>query len=153
MSKIDVLKLAEFFEKSSIARMEYKVEDEKLVLEKAEAFAPKAPSFMPMPVPSAMPAQAPVAVSDSSVSAPDTSNSNTTKVRAPLVGVFYASPAPGEKPFVSVGESVSKGQVLCLLEAMKMMNEVVSPIDGVIKNIACANEAVVAFDDLLFEVE
>ncbi len=153
MSKIDVLKLAEFFEKSSIARMEYKIEDEKLVLEKAEAFATGQPSFMPMPMPSAMPVQAPAVVSGEQSSAQAVENSNTTKVRAPLVGVYYAAPAPGEKPFVSVGDTVSKGQVLCLLEAMKMMNEVVSPIDGVIKNIACTNEAVVAFDDLLFEVE
>ncbi len=151
MSKIDVLKLAEFFEKSSIARIEYKIEDEKLVLEKAEAFAPKATSFMPMPA--TMPTAPAMAAPSDAKTAPAAENSNTTKVRAPLVGVYYAAAAPGEKPFVSVGDTVSKGQVLCLLEAMKMMNEVVSPIDGVIKNIACTNEAVVAFDDLLFEVE
>jgi acetyl-CoA carboxylase biotin carboxyl carrier protein len=64
---------------------------------------------------------------------------NIKKVPAPLVGVFYRAPAPGVKPFVEVGDEVVAGQVLCILEAMKLMNEIVSEYSGKIARI-CVND-------------
>ncbi len=69
---------------------------------------------------------------------------------APISGVFYQAPAPGEKPFVSVGDSVKKGDTLCILEAMKMMNEVKSDRDGVIKEIIAVDGNSVDEKDVLF---
>ena len=69
---------------------------------------------------------------------------------APISGVFYQSPAPGEKPFVSVGDTVKKGDTLCILEAMKMMNEVKSDRDGVIKEIVAIDGNSVDEKDILF---
>lgn len=74
-------------------------------------------------------------------------------IKAPLVGVFYAAPSPEEPAFVQVGDHVRKGQTLCLIEAMKMMNEIKAPGDGVIKKIYVKNQDVVGFDDPLFEME
>ena len=75
------------------------------------------------------------------------------QVKAPLVGVFYAAPKPEEPPFVQVGQEVRKGQVLCLVEAMKMMNELTSPVDGIVRAIHGRNGELVEFDQVLFEIE
>ena len=71
-------------------------------------------------------------------------------VIAPLVGVFYSAPSPEEKPYVQVGDKVKEGQVLCLIEAMKMMSEITAPRDGVIKEIYVKNQDVVGFEEQLF---
>ena len=71
-------------------------------------------------------------------------------VLAPLVGVFYSAPSPEDKPYVQVGDKVKEGQVLCLIEAMKMMSEITSPKDGVIKSIYAKNQDVVGFEEQLF---
>jgi len=72
------------------------------------------------------------------------------KVLAPLVGVFYAAPSPEEAAYVQVGDRVKKGQVLCLIEAMKMMSEITSPSDGLIKKIYVKNQDIVGFEEPLF---
>lgn len=73
-------------------------------------------------------------------------------VKAPLVGVFYAAPAPGETPFVRAGQTVSKGQTLCLVEAMKMLNEIPAPADGVIEEVLVQDGELVEFDAPLFRL-
>lgn len=75
------------------------------------------------------------------------------EVRAPLVGVYYAAPSPAEAPYVTEGQKVEKGQVLCLLEAMKMMNELKSPVSGIIRKIRGKNGELAEYDQVLFEVE
>lgn len=78
---------------------------------------------------------------------------NTVTVTAPLIGVFYRAPAPGAKPFVEVGDEVSTGQVLCILEAMKLMNEIVSEHNGKIARV-CANDGqLVTLQQELFWIE
>lgn len=74
-------------------------------------------------------------------------------IKAPLVGIFYEAPAPGEEPFVKLGQKVEKGQTLCLLEAMKMMNELKAPVDGMIRRIGAENGDMVEFGQILYEVE
>ena len=78
---------------------------------------------------------------------------NVRKVLAPLVGVFYRAPAPGVKPFVELGDAVTGGQVLCILEAMKLMNEIVSEFDGKIAKICVDDGALVSLDQELFWIE
>ncbi len=74
-------------------------------------------------------------------------------VKSPLVGTFYVSPSPEEEPFVKVGDLVSKGQVLGIVEAMKLMNEIESEYDGIVKQILVSNEQVIEFGQPLFVIE
>jgi acetyl-CoA carboxylase biotin carboxyl carrier protein len=73
-------------------------------------------------------------------------------VKSPIVGVFYASPAENADPYVSVGDSVTKGQTLCVVEAMKLMNEIAAEEDGVISEICVANRQVVEYGTELFRI-
>lgn len=75
------------------------------------------------------------------------------EVKSPIVGVFYAAKEPGAAPFVKAGDTVKEGQVLCILESMKMMNEIKSPTDARVVKVLCENEAVVAFGEVLFVLE
>ncbi len=74
-------------------------------------------------------------------------------VKSPLVGIFYSAAAPGEEPFVKVGDTVKKGQVLGIVEAMKLMNEIESDFDGVVKQILVDNEQMVEFGQPMFVIE
>lgn len=74
------------------------------------------------------------------------------EVKSPLVGVYYASPAPDAEPFVKVGDKVKKGDVLCIVEAMKLMNEITATHDGEIVDICISNGAVVEFGQTLFKL-
>jgi acetyl-CoA carboxylase biotin carboxyl carrier protein len=74
-------------------------------------------------------------------------------VASPIIGMFYAAPSPGDTPFVSVGERVSAGQTLCIVEAMKLMNEIPSPIDGTVLEMLAADGGEVEVGQPLFLVE
>ena len=78
---------------------------------------------------------------------------NVKIVKSPMVGTFYASSSPDKEPFVSVGDKVHKGQVLCIVEAMKLMNEIESEFDGEIVEICVKNEAVVEYGTPLFKIK
>ena len=70
-----------------------------------------------------------------------------------MVGTFYRAPEPGAPPFVEEGQPVAPGQTLCILEAMKLMNEVKSDVEGIVRTIHAENEQAVEFGQLLFELE
>ncbi|HDR05534.1 MAG TPA: acetyl-CoA carboxylase biotin carboxyl carrier protein [Candidatus Marinimicrobia bacterium] len=74
-------------------------------------------------------------------------------IKSPIVGTFYRSPAPGEPPFVKVGDEIKAGQTLCIIEAMKIMNAIEAEISGVVKEILVENGQPVEFDSPLFRVE
>ena len=78
---------------------------------------------------------------------------NIKIVKSPMVGTFYASSSPDKEPFVSVGDKVHKGQVLCIVEAMKLMNEIESEFDGEIVEICVKNEDVVEYGTPLFKIK
>jgi acetyl-CoA carboxylase biotin carboxyl carrier protein len=75
------------------------------------------------------------------------------RVESPMVGNFYRAPQPGAPPFAEVGETVAAGQTLCILEAMKLMNEVKSELDGIVRAVHVDNGQSVEFGQLLFELE
>ena len=78
---------------------------------------------------------------------------NYFELKSPLVGTFYASSNPNAKPFVSVGDVVKEKQPLCIIEAMKIMNEITSPINGTIKEIKVKNGDAVGFDQVIMVIE
>jgi acetyl-CoA carboxylase biotin carboxyl carrier protein len=75
------------------------------------------------------------------------------EVKSPMVGTFYGSPEPGAKPYVSIGDRISKGQILCIIEAMKIMNEIESEFDGVVKQVLAQNAHPVEYGQVLFRVD
>ena len=75
-----------------------------------------------------------------------------TLVLSPTVGVFYASPSPDSRPFVEVGDQVKKGDTLCIIEAMKLMNEIPAEVDGTVAEICVGNGQVVEFNQPLFRI-
>lgn len=85
--------------------------------------------------------------------APESIVENYHAVTAPLVGTFYRAPTPDEDPFVEVGDQVNSGDVLCVVEAMKSMNEIQSDVSGVVKEICADNSDLVEFDQVLFKIE
>lgn len=84
---------------------------------------------------------------------PETMEENYHAVTAPLVGTFYRSPSPDASPFVEVGDTVNTGDVLCIVEAMKSMNEIQSDASGVVKEICVNNADLVEFDQVLFKID
>src|SRR5262249_30986299 len=81
------------------------------------------------------------------------STNGLVRVEAPMVGTFYRAPQPGAPPFVEEGQPVAAGQTLCILEAMKLMNEVKADVDGIVRSILVENAEPVEFGQLLFELE
>ena len=100
----------------------------------------------------AAPAAAPAAVQESAAQPEEESYSGTV-VSAPLVGTFYAANAPEEPPIVSVGDTVTKGQTLCIIEAMKTMNTIESPCDGKVQKILVTNGELVEYHQQLIVIE
>lgn len=80
-------------------------------------------------------------------------NDNYVSVKSPLVGVFYAAPAENADPYVAIGDHVKKGQILCIVEAMKLMNEITAEEDGVITEVCVANGQVVEYGTELFRMK
>lgn len=80
-------------------------------------------------------------------------NFNGLEVKSPIVGIVYLQPAPDKPQFKSVGDSVTKGEVICIIEAMKLMNEITSEVDGKIVDILVENEAVVEYGQPLFRIQ
>ena len=92
------------------------------------------------PAPAAVPAAAPAA-------------SNLAEIKSPMVGTFYSSPEPGAAPYLKVGSRVSAGQVVCIIEAMKIMNEIESEVSGVVREVLLENSQPVEFGQPLFRVD
>jgi acetyl-CoA carboxylase biotin carboxyl carrier protein len=76
-----------------------------------------------------------------------------TDVKSPMVGTFYGAPEPGAKPFITVGSKVTKGQVLCIIEAMKIMNEIESEVSGVVREIGVTDAHPVEYGQVLFRID
>ena len=124
-------------------------------LERASAAQPVA---VPMPMPSAMaapvaaPATAPAAPEPAAQAPAAAPEPQGVEVTAPMVGVFYAAPAPGDEPFVRVGSKVKAGETLCIIEAMKVLNEVTAEADGEVLEICVADGDLVEFGSCLMRI-
>lgn len=75
------------------------------------------------------------------------------EVKSPMVGTYYSAPEPGARPYLAVGDRISKGQILCIIEAMKIMNEIESEFDGVVREIIAMNAHPVEYGQVLFRVD
>ena len=148
--------IADVMEDRGLTRVRVEEPDGTAVeLERASAAQPVT---VPMPMPSAM--AAPVAAPEAMPAAPEPAaqapvaapEPKGTEVTAPMVGVFYAAPAPGDEPFVRVGSKVKAGETLCIIEAMKVLNEVAAEADGEVLEICVADGDLVEFGSCLMRI-
>jgi acetyl-CoA carboxylase biotin carboxyl carrier protein len=148
-----IKKLIELLEESGIAEIEIKEGEEAVRISRMPpgtfAQPPQVTHLMPSPATSAVPAVKEVAAAEA-VQAPKPSEHVIT---APMVGTFYGSPSPGAKPFVEIGDEIKVGQVLCIIEAMKMMNQIEADRAGRIASVMARNGDPVEFGQPLFVVE
>ena len=147
-----IKKLMELLEESGIAEIEVKEGEESIKLSR-NIGSPVAPVQQMMQQPMMPQQQAPQITTQVEGKSDDSENKNRNTVNSPMVGTFYASASPESKPFVTKGQSVKKGDTLCILEAMKMMNQVQAESDGKILEILVENAEPVEFDQPLFVIE
>ena len=147
-----VKKLIELLEESGIAEIEITEGEESVRISRHSGPAPMmmapAPMAMAAPAPAAHPAPAAAAAAPAAPALPA-----GHQLKSPMVGTFYRSPSPGAKSFVELGATVKEGDVLCIIEAMKMMNQIESDKAGVIKAILAQNGDPVEFGQPLFIIE
>jgi|SRR5476649_399677 acetyl-CoA carboxylase biotin carboxyl carrier protein len=146
-----VKKLIELLEESGIDELEIR-EGEESVRISRHSKTPAQQYYAPAPV--AAPAAAPVAAAPVAAvaEAPAAPKLNGTIARSPMVGTFYRTPAPTSPAFVEIGQTVKKGDILCIVEAMKMMNHIEAETSGVIESILVENGQPVEYDQPLFTI-
>jgi acetyl-CoA carboxylase biotin carboxyl carrier protein len=149
-----VKKLIELLDETGVAEIEIKEGEESVRISRHPsggtfAMMPQHMMYGPPPAPAAAPA-APAA--PAATPAPVAASADQT-VTAPMVGTFYSAPAPGAKPFVDLGSEVKPGDVLCIIEAMKMMNQIESDKAGRIVSVLAKNGDPVEFGQPLFVIE
>lgn len=146
MQTEQIIQLIETVSASGLTEFEYSEGDVKLVLKAAPPVYTAAPAALPA---AAEQASLPAAPASEEAAEPDDSQI----IKSPLVGTFYCAPAEDAKPYAAVGDTVKKGQVLGLIETMKLMNEVECDRDGVVIAILIENEQVVEYGQPLFAIE
>ncbi len=143
-----VKKLIELLDESGIAEIEIKEGEESVRISRnSSGVAAPAPVFAAAPVAAptpAAPAAAPPAIAD---------DSDGYEVTAPMVGSFYSAPSPEAAPFVQVGDQVNEGDTLCIIEAMKMMNQIDAEVSGIIKSIRVQSGDPVEYGQTLFVID
>lgn len=147
-----VKKLIELLEESGIAEIEVKEGDDTVRISKANSVIPSAVASQTTPPPPAQKEQE--ASSDQASDAGGaTPSSSLHDVEAPMVGTFYRSPSPDAASFVEVGAKVKKGEPLCIIEAMKMMNHIDAPVSGTVEAILVENAEPVEFGQTIIRIE
>lgn len=168
MIDIDYLrKLLKVFDASSVNDLRLETEESSIRLTKepkrvvvdppviaaAAPAAPAAPQQASAPTPTAAGAPSSADTGGTGSAAPSIDADKYHKILSPIVGTFYRSPSPDADAFVEVGQSVSSGDVLCIVEAMKLMNEIESDVSGKIVEILVENEQPVEYNQVLFLIE
>ena len=153
----DVAHLVKLLDKSSLTEISFSDENSKVVLKKELYRATSVPAGMvsvpvPMAVPQGSAGASPASTASQAPSASEKPNSKLKEVTSPMVGTYYASSTPGSPPLVQVGSAVRPGQVLCIIEAMKIMNEIESDVGGVVDEVCVANEMPVEYGTVLFRI-
>jgi acetyl-CoA carboxylase biotin carboxyl carrier protein len=148
----DIRQILDLVREHDLAEFELEREGLKLRVKKANDIvitqaAPAPAAHAPAPAPIAAVPAPPAAAA-----AAEESGIELAMIKSPIVGTFYRSPEPGARSFVEVGDTVRKGQVLCIIEAMKLMNEIESEFDGIIEKAYVENGQAVQFNDRLFAI-
>lgn len=155
MNLNEIQDLIKFVSKSGVTEVEIEQKDFKITIkaEKAKADAPiYVQAAAPAPV-AAAPVAAPVAQSPAAPVAAANDDAKYITVKSPMIGTFYRSAGPDKEPFVSVGQSINKGETVCIIEAMKLFNEIEAEISGKIIKVLVDDASPVEYDQPLFLVD
>lgn len=144
MDHDEIKKIIEFLKDTDVTELMIEREGSKLKIKREKYLYQSGPT--PPPVVPPIPAAAGEIVKESV-------NEHYISIPSPIVGIFHRSPSPEAPPYVDVGTVVKKGQVLCIVEAMKLMNEIESDTDGIIRNIPVENGQPVEYGETLFLIE
>ena len=161
MTLDEIKRLIEFLREQDVTEFELDYDGVKLRVKSGVVAHAPVPMMPAMPVVQAAPlvvaagapaAPAPSAPAPQPVDEPAEEGTELAIVKSPIVGTFYRAAEPGAQPFISVGDIVTKGQVLCIIEAMKLMNEIDSEYDGEVVNIYVENGQAVQYGERLFAI-
>ncbi len=161
MNLQDIQKLMTMLEKSTLNELELETGGTKIHLSKgAAAIAPAPPAqFLMMPpqghepIQVAHPSPAAAPAAEAAEPAHPVRSATSVEIKSPMVGTFYRAPAPGAEPFAKVGDRVKKGQTLCIIEAMKLMNEIECETEGVVVEILTENAQPVEYGEVLMHID
>jgi acetyl-CoA carboxylase biotin carboxyl carrier protein len=151
----EIQNLIKFVSNSGVAEVKLEIDDVKITIKTThEGTTPEITYLQQAPIAQAAPQAAPAPVAAAPVvAAPAAENSNYITVKSPMIGTFYRKPSPDKPMFVEVGSAISKGDVLCVIEAMKLFNEIESEVSGKIVKILVDDMSPVEFDQPLFIVD
>lgn len=152
----EIQNLIKFVSKSEVAEVNLKLKDFEIKIKniggQVVTYAPQ--PVMQQPVAQTAPVQVAQQQTSSSESKPETEDlSKYITVKSPMIGTFYRSSGPGKDPFVSVGDTVSQGSVLCIVEAMKLFNEIESEVSGKVVKILADDSTPIEYDQPLFLID
>ena len=158
MKTSEIRDLIDFIAQSGLNEVDIETKELKLHVKREpdQKVLKAAPQVMAAPVAVApVAAPAPVASATTPVKAekPAVTSSNTVEIKSPMIGTFYRSANPDSPPFISVGDKVTKGQTVCIIEAMKLFNEIESEVSGTVVKAMLENSSPVEYDQVLFVVE
>lgn len=151
MNLDEIKSILQLMEANKLVEFEYEDDGRRLKLRRAED------RIVTTAVPMAVPAALPVAPAPMPAAAPSAAEaarpSNVVEFKSPLVGTFYRSAKPDSEPFVNVGDEVGPDKVLCIIEAMKVMNEIKAEMHGVVRDVLTKNGQAVEFGESMFLIE
>jgi acetyl-CoA carboxylase biotin carboxyl carrier protein len=155
MNLDDIRQILDLVREHDLAELEIERDGLKVRVRKAGDRVTVIPPTVPVAAPAPVNAAPPAAVPAPVPATPDeeTPGVDLAVIKSPLVGTFYRAAEPGAPPFIDVGDAVRKGQVLCIIEAMKLMNEIESDCDGEISAVYVENGRPVQFGERLFAVK
>jgi acetyl-CoA carboxylase biotin carboxyl carrier protein len=148
-----VKKLIELLEESGIAELEISEGEESVRISRHSRSSTPMPMPMAMPMPLSAPMMQPLAATAAAPGAESKARNDEHTVTSPMVGTYYSAASPGAKSFVEIGTEVKPGQILCIIEAMKMMNQIESDKSGKVTAILAKNGEPVEFGQPLFIIE
>jgi acetyl-CoA carboxylase biotin carboxyl carrier protein len=156
MTLDEIKHLIEFIRQQELSEFEFEQGDTRIRV-KSGVVVPMAPASAPVAMPAAttpavVAGHAPAPAAAASLADAVDEGPELAIVKSPIVGTFYRAPEPGAKPFVEIGDTVRKGQVLCIIEAMKLMNEIDSEYEGEVVSIYVENGQAVQYGERLFAI-
>ncbi len=161
MNLKEVEELIRFVSKANVSEVELETKDVKLIIKTSRSYGEQPQVVVAAPIQQAPVQQAPVAQAPIRQAAPEApraeakggDESKYIAVKSPMIGTFYRSSAPDKPPFVNVGDKVEKGKVICIIEAMKLFNEIEAEVSGTVVKVVANDASPVEYDQVLFLID